>query len=179
MTILFLQTHNICVDCVECYGGRGELRCRSIVRVFTIITFNCHRLRHREEVSRGESHRCHAVQLQWLCPAASSPRCKVGHHTCNLYGVLSEHGAGSEGSLKPAKIKTTRESVRVWDNEEIKTRRGIKNLKKRTSNFLTVKFVYTIRTIMWKVVVWRKILASKQPTSQTHPSVISFIPPIA
>ena len=130
MTILFLQTHNICVDCVECYGGRGELRCRSIVRVFTIITFNCHRLRHREEVSRGESHRCHAVQLQRLCPAASSPRCKVGHHTCNLYGVLSVHGAGSEGSLKPAKIKTTRESVRVWDNEEIKTRRGIKKFKK-------------------------------------------------
>ena len=28
-----------------------------------------------------------------------------------------------------------------------------KNFKKRTSNFLTVKFVYTIRTIMGKVVV--------------------------
>ena len=88
VTILFLQTHNICVDCVECGGGRGKGRCRSIVRVFTIITFNCRRLRHSQEVS----HTCGCVT------AASSPPCKVGHHTRTLWCFIRTLGGGRKRS---------------------------------------------------------------------------------
>ena len=103
--ILFLQTHNICVDCVECGGGRGELRCRSIVRVFTIITFNCRLLRHRHQV----------LGTRWVTPVAVSP---PRHRLVKLVTIPALYGASSEHWKEAVSLlQKWRQPGKVWECE--------------------------------------------------------------